>query len=283
MLGRGFVIVLALTASASAERKTKAQVLFERGLTYMKASDYDRACTVFKASLDAEFQLDTLYGLAGCEAARGHIVVAWHLFQRLADEEPNKKRKKRWQTLLDGIAARVPKLEVLVDHPNATITIDGEKVTGAVPVDLGDHVVTVDAPGFDAWEQHVTVDEEGQTTQVEVTLHKPPVIVPVHEKTVHTWRHGAGKAFMVTGGLILAGGLGAGAFAYKKYDGTEMPGLAGDRRAIDDAATAHLWGNVSTVLTAAGAVTLLGGFLLWRGGTRTVTVTGEGAIISGTF
>ncbi len=283
-------LAVLLTSRIAAADPRAAEAMFERGLALMKEAKYEQACAQFKASLAEDFQYGALYVLASCETQRGHFATAWRAYQRLAAEDTNADRRKRSAQLADELAPRMPKLQIVVEPrpPSVAVTVDGTDVTAEaeVPVDLGERVVVVSAPGYDRWQKTVTIVDEGKTVRVEAAPVKRAVVAP-RAAIVHTWHHRAGQGTMIAGGAIVVAGLVAGTVAWRTWDDAESAGRAGDRDAIDRADSARTWGNAATVLVGVGIAAGVTGFVLWRKGTHTVMVNADAehatAIVSGHF
>jgi hypothetical protein len=151
-----------------------AKGLFDRAVEQMDAKAYDKACP----ALDQSYQLDpkpgTLFALADCEAARGHVAAAYarygqylSVYAALGPDKQKKQgtRQKEAGDARAALAPQVPEIRITVSPgaPAGTVvTCDGKDVDpgaigGPLQLDPGEHVLTARAPGGAATEQRVTL------------------------------------------------------------------------------------------------------------------------------
>ncbi len=133
-----------------------AEQLYQEGRKAASQKDWDVACKKFKESHDREPAPGTLLNLGDCEEKRGklvaaqsHFVAAGRLF-RVGDERAIYAKQRAAQ-----LERRTPKLTLRL-HPSSPVgtnverdgvALDAGTINVAVPVDPGEHVLLVRAPG----------------------------------------------------------------------------------------------------------------------------------------
>jgi hypothetical protein len=152
----------------SADTTAVAQRLFDDGKAAMAEQRYAEACKRFAES----HRLDpatggTLLNLAVCNESLGKIATAWAEFEEAELFARHYGRPDREKLARERIAALRPRVSMLlVQEPLAwvaglSLTVDGvamgRAAWGGIPIDPGDHVVTVSAPGKLPWTSHVAV------------------------------------------------------------------------------------------------------------------------------
>ena len=150
-------VLLAGSASAlNANDKAAAEALFDQGKTLMAAGNYAAACPKFSESLRLDEGVGTSLWLAECFERSGKIASAWAQFREAAATAV-KLGDPRERVARDHAAALEPKLSRLVILvpkdvvvPGLKVVRDGEVVDAPlwgtpVPIDAGDHTVTVTA------------------------------------------------------------------------------------------------------------------------------------------
>ena len=169
--------VLAATTTARAEGpsdEAAAVALFEEAKKLVAGGDYARACPKF---LEVKRTLPTaglLLNLGDCLEKTGKLAGAWAEFkaaeraaQGKGDADRQGEGARRAQAIEGralqaddhrrGAAERLPGLAVRRDG-----TEIGEGQLGSpVPVDGGEHLVEVSAPGYGTWSTKVAITAEG--------------------------------------------------------------------------------------------------------------------------
>lgn len=171
-----------------------AQALFEEAQRRVAAGDYEQACPKFKASYALDAAGGTLLNLADCLEKQGRTASAWSHFKDALVQAQRDGRSERVQYAEQHIRALEAKLGYLtVQVPAAsnvgglTLQVDGTELASAawgtaLPVDPGSHLVRAEAPGFEPFEQNVTLGAEPGAQQ---TLLVPPLrAAPDHELAV---------------------------------------------------------------------------------------------------
>lgn len=165
-----------LGAPAAAQDIAAAEALFDRGLADMKAGRYETGCKAIAESQRIDPRAGTLFTLATCEAEWGHVATAFSRYgDYLAVYESLPAEKKPLQGDRPAVATEqraklgpeVPRLTLTLQKGTPTGTVvkrDGEIVGEAalgiaLPVDPGEHVLTVVAPNGAAIERRITLQK----------------------------------------------------------------------------------------------------------------------------
>ncbi len=219
-------------AQSAGEKAAAAQALFDEAMRLVKAGQTAEACPKFEESLRLDSGMATQFRLAECYEKLGKTASAWASFVAVADAAavaklPDREAAARKRAV--ALAPRVPRLTITV--PPAVAALDGIEVESSgvavarplwgvpVPVDPGEHVITVRAPGKKAWEGRVTASEATLSLTLAVqpledlprttaTAPPPPPLPPHRART-------AVPAF-VLGGLAVAG-LGVGTWLFVSH------------------------------------------------------------------
>ncbi|HYQ01754.1 MAG TPA: hypothetical protein VER96_23940 [Polyangiaceae bacterium] len=200
-----------------------AEELFRQGRAAAEKRDYLTACTKFRESNRLDAALGTLFNIADCEEKIGRFATSWTLFREVAQRLPSDdERRGIALQRAQALEPRVPRLLVhLTPAARSDIEVrrDGVVLGSAsldtwLPVDPGEHVVIVTAPGTDS-ASFVARIGEGERSQLDVGVGSPSAeskpgegSVPKREGVNHTAAYlvgGLGVAGLVTG--IVAGVL----------------------------------------------------------------------------
>jgi hypothetical protein len=164
--------------SAQPRDPAAADALFREGRVALKGGDYVLACDKFAASEHLDPGAGTLLNLATCEEKLGHLASAWEHLQEAIDllAPANDDRLALARERYDDVTKRLPHLVIRLaaDAPAGTrVERDGievgESLRGfAQPVDPGDHLLAVQAPGHLDTSSTVHLDE-GETREVTVS------------------------------------------------------------------------------------------------------------------
>lgn len=182
--------LLSLSAPAAAQDIAAAEALFDRGLADMQAGHYETGCKALAESEHLDPQPGTLFTLAACEAQRGRIATAVARFKdylaRFDQMTPEGKarqgeRPKVARQERDRLSPQIPRLALSLPPgaPAGTVVrrdgyVLGEAALGvALPVDPGEHLVSIQTPGGPVQEQRVTI-AAGETKKLTLTLKKAP-------------------------------------------------------------------------------------------------------------
>ena len=168
-------------AQTSAEKAASAQALFDEGLRLMSAGQPAAACPKFAASQKLDPGMGTKFRLAECYEKIDRTASAWALFIEIGDEARGAKRPDREKIArkrAEDLAPKLARMTVLVSPESANLAglevrRDGTVLEKAVwdvpmPIDSGEHFLTVTAPGKISWESKPVVAQASKT--VEVTI-----------------------------------------------------------------------------------------------------------------
>jgi hypothetical protein len=168
------------TALADGRDPAAADALFREARGLLKQKKYDLACPKLAESYRLDPAAGTLFNLAQCEEARGHVATAGERWQGLVDQltSSGKLTDERLKVARDHVASlapKIPKLELKIKagSPAETVVIrDGVELRGAslgtaLPVDPGEHVVLVRAAYRRDVEKRVTL-KEGESRSLEL-------------------------------------------------------------------------------------------------------------------
>lgn len=168
-----------------AETKAAAEALFEEGKTLRQAGDCRGAIPKFEQSLALDPGVGTLLRLADCYEQEDRLASAWANFRHaasLAMEQEDPRRADIAKRRADEIEPRLARLTidfgVNSDTPKLVVRRNSKRTGStvellasanrvAVPVDAGDYVIEVSAPGYDELKLTITL-ANGATEVVEL-------------------------------------------------------------------------------------------------------------------
>jgi tetratricopeptide (TPR) repeat protein len=215
-------LVLALAAPGVAEAQDQDPgALFDKGLADMKAHKYAEACAELAESYRLDPHAGGLFTLAECENQWGKIESAikdYDGFLGLVDNLPPKEKARqadRAKVAAErraALARDVPSLTISLDNAvpeGSTVAIDGHAVAPAslnqlIPLDPGDHQVTLTTPDGRTKQQHVKLNKgDAQAITLELSTRgasstSPPATKEEASSSPDaTWK----TAAFVTGGV----------------------------------------------------------------------------------
>jgi hypothetical protein len=132
------------------------------------AGDIAGSCAKFRESDRLDPAVGTTFNIADCEERLGRLARAWTLFDEVAQRLPAAdKRRAVAQKRAAALEPRLPKLNIRLatGAPEGTRVVrDGVELGGAsqgtaLPVDPGEHVIVVSAPGRAERSFELTVGE----------------------------------------------------------------------------------------------------------------------------
>jgi len=266
-----------VSRSARADNSATAKALFDRGLADMVGARYESGCPAISESYKLDPRPGTLFTLAECEAKRGRVATALSLYDdylsqyaRLTQDKQHQQGQRR-KIAIEQRALLAPEVALLTlllspdSPPSTTVSRDDAEVAAAaiglaLPVDPGNHVITIREPGRPPLRLEVSIAAREKKL---VTLPRPPS-APLFSNQ----RIGA----LVAGGVGVAGlfvGVVAGGLTLAKKSTINahcnFPGDPGgcDATGLAATSTAKTLSSVSTtgfVIAAAGVGT---GLALW--------------------
>jgi tetratricopeptide (TPR) repeat protein len=281
-------------AIAYADEAT-AETLFQEGLAAMRRNDYAVACEAFAASNKADPSPGTQINLALCYEKQKKWASAWAWYRSavgLAQQRGQKEREQLAEEAANRIKSQLHYIVVSVKEPAPGLVVkrDGVEVVTMVagkqvplPIDPGEHVIEVSAPGKKPWSKTIQIADDANTDQIDVPKLED---APVEEKnggsapgvdaprTAIVANDGSNQrtiGVLVAGAGLLSGIAGVGVFALAKSQESERDELyrrAPDERLplnaakLNEAARSHHEAAENDVLIArllgAGAVVLVG-------------------------
>jgi hypothetical protein len=181
--------LLAATPS-HAGGKTEAQVRFEKGVSLYKAGDNEGALVEFKAAYEAEPNHKVRYNIGMTlfnlhRYVEAKVELQAYLAEGGKDVPADKKTEV--QSLLYELDSYIGTLIVTCAAQGAILAMDGIHV-GPLPfseplsVDVGEHVIAIEAPGYLSWSQKVSV-AGGKLVSVEASL---TLDAPAQQPDSHT-------------------------------------------------------------------------------------------------
>lgn len=266
-----------------------ADALFRHGMTELNAGRLDTACPAFAESYRLEPLLGTLFTLAECEVRANKLASAMaryndyaERFSRLSgpDRALQRGREKRVEAQRAALEGRVPVLTLTLARgaPEGAIvrrdrvTIGAAQLGVGMPVDPGEHVVQVEAPGRPVVEERVTLAAgEKRTLELKLPVEKtaiaastPPVPGEAFARPVGPTPAGPGKrrtmAYVAGGvgitGVVVGSVAGLLTMMKKKTVDERCAGLQCDRQGLDAANAMKTDGLISTIGFAVAAVGL---------------------------
>lgn len=163
-------VLLVAMASSDALAQSKdpaaADALFRAGRDAMKRGDFATACPKFAESQRLDPAPGTLLNLAQCEEASGKTASAVQHYRDVAEllsgTDPRAGHSK---ARVAALLPQVPKLTIKLtpDAPPGTSISRGDIELGAaslgepLPVDPGEHLIVVAAPGHKSWRTTVKI------------------------------------------------------------------------------------------------------------------------------
>lgn len=186
-----------------------AEALYLSGRKLVGDGNWAEGCEKFRASLELNPAVSTLINIAKCSEHEGKLTQALVEYRRASQMNQDTlgadRKRKLDQVLKESTAtleSRIAKVQLVVANRPSGIEIkrDGLSLPIAlvgetIPLDPGEHVFVVTAPGFRKEERKVTL-KEGETQTVELPLVveekpvevvEPPIDKPkLPDKPVHT-------------------------------------------------------------------------------------------------
>ena len=188
LLGIPLLGIALCPPSAQAQDKkelSKARAQFQRAIEQEQAGNYTQALEQFRDVGQVRMTPQVRFHIATCEEKLGRLVTALGGYElALADAETvGEDFKNEVDAAVTRLRASIPKLLIQrgTGADAAVIELDGvalgaSSVGVPVPLDPGPHSVNAKAPGYEAFSQTVTINEnEQKTVDVELTAEPEPV------------------------------------------------------------------------------------------------------------
>jgi hypothetical protein len=186
----GLLMAAAIARSARADPEPSptvskdtatAQRFFDEAKRNMASGDYLAACPKLEESYRIDPGSGTLTALAVCHENIGRTATAWAEFVEVAAESKQQGRSDREafaQLHIAALGTKVSRMDIRIAPeaahlPGLRVQRDGVAISSAAwgvpaPVDPGDHLVEVFAPGKQSWSTRVVITADGATKVVSV-------------------------------------------------------------------------------------------------------------------
>ena len=276
-----------VAAEPTASQRATAEALFEQASALVDQGRFPEACEKLAASQELDPGLGTLLYLADCYDRAGRSASAWALFREVQARSRRANQPDREQIAAEranALDGKLSRLELRVTPSRRVagleLSLRGAVVPSAswnvaLPVDPGTLRIEARAPGKKPWSVQVEVlpgpsartVELPELAAAEQALVPRPPSGPATDKPTGSAQRSAG---WLLGGVGLVGLAVGGFFGYRAY--AKNKSSMGECRADapnacsaegaslrDDAATAA---RLSTIITASGAVLVVGGATL---------------------
>jgi hypothetical protein len=224
-----FFVLPAAACAQSASEQALAREQFREGVRASREQRWADAVDAFQRSLELSPRPMTMMNLAGALAQNAQLVEAaeaYRMFIAEASSGPAARVRDEAQAQLATLEARIPhvRLRVLGRQDGDVITLDEYQISAAaldtpLPVNPGDHVVTISRDGHEPRSVPFTAQE---AVQSEVVLEAWPDLSapppeggapdPLQTTTPPPQGHSITDEplFWIIGGVLVAGAIGAG-------------------------------------------------------------------------
>jgi hypothetical protein len=283
LAGAAVALTLASSAPARADEASMAESLFQQGVAAMDKGDLPRACEMLAESQRLDPGGGTLLNLALCHERAGHTATAWARYLEALGVARRDKRDDRIAFAEEHIRALEPRLPRLVISlaervDGVRVKVDGVELRADAwevpsPIDPGEHVVRVEAPGR---REHTTkvAASAGETKRIvipalarDVVRAPPEALAPTPpppprggtQRTAGWVLTGVGGAALVGTAVVGALAIGAESTADAACPGA---GACTDQRGLDASNRATNLSTAATITGISGAVLLAGGVIL---------------------
>ena len=185
-------VVLASTlpaVSVSAQDPSPSEVslarrLYREGLRHARGGRWEEARAAFERSLDLAPRPATRLNLGTAQLETGHLVAAAESYRHYLAETTSERHRARAQGLLDELEPRIPTLLLTIENlaGDDTVQLDDQDLSAVaigepLPVDPGEHSITVLRAGSEIAAQDVTL-AEGERSEVSLRVPPPPPPTP---------------------------------------------------------------------------------------------------------
>lgn len=267
----GALVLAAARPAAAEDNVAKADALFAEGIK-LRDSNVELACAKFGESLELNPQaIGTLLNVAVCDEKQGRLASAVRRFREARERAVEQKLAEHLKLANEKIAAlspEVPHLKIRFLAPplaQTTVIFDDRLIAPGtyddLPVDPGQRVLVVSAPGHVSFQQTILITKGARTT----------IDVPALAKSVSSSRRSIGKLAVLSGGTLALTGVTLGYFASRRYDRQfdtgECDNIGGTPSCSADGhsaiKSARTLGTVGTVVGGVGLAAAITGGILW--------------------
>lgn len=218
-------LLLAVGAAPAHAADPAAEALFDEGLALFEKGDFAAACPKLQSAVDLTRgeALGGMLLLAECREKSGMTATAWALYRTIAARAARAGQAERQTAAEQGAERLAPRLHraelvippALAATPGVSIrrgdeALPREAWSTAFPVDPGELVIRVEAPGHTPLERRVTIPSETGTTRVELAALTPeatptPAPASAPPATTSTAADGGGLGGLGVAGLVTGG------------------------------------------------------------------------------
>jgi hypothetical protein len=294
------ILVAALATNAAADPAPGDQpialALFEEGKQLATSGDFTAACRKFEAAGRLTHWLGVELNLADCYEHVGRTASAWILFLKAADhaDRDHDARAAYARSRAESLAPSLARLtittqadrahadaalELRIDH----VVVDTDAFGIALPLDPGEHVVEVSAPGRVSFSRRLLLTAGAMTTLEIPALEIPALEIPAPASPSPSAPRPAAShhrfaRWLGGGGALLAGtSLVFGIDAKLRYDAATRehcdPHIACDDVGLDAIRVARRRGDIATVTGIAGVAAIAGAVVIYALSPREHAVT----------
>jgi hypothetical protein len=167
-------------ATAQSTNAPVAEALYREGQQFLRDGKTHEACTKFEASQRLDPAPGTLINLALCHEKEGKSASAWTEYSEAEALAHRLGQAEREQFAHDHAATLERDLKrivlVMAQTPDqVTIRLDGQSMGTEIlgmplPLDVGEHLIVVGAPGRKAWSQRISLGPDAVTQRIEVPV-----------------------------------------------------------------------------------------------------------------
>jgi len=167
-----------------------AEALYLSGRKLVGEGNWAEGCEKFRASLELNPAVSTLVNIAKCSEHEGKLTQALVEYRRASqlnqDTLGEERKRKLEQVVKESIAGLEPRLSrvqlVVANRPSGIeikrdgLTLPIATIGETIPLDPGEHVFVVTAPGFRKEERKVVLKEgESQTIELPLVVEKKQI------------------------------------------------------------------------------------------------------------
>jgi hypothetical protein len=299
------ILVAALATNAAAEPAAGDQpialALFEEGKQLATSGDFTAACPKFEAAARLTHWLGVELNLADCYEHLGRTASAWILFLKAADhaDRDHDPRGAYARSRAESLAPSLARLTITTAEPAHAdtalelridrVVVDTNAFGIALPLDPGEHVVEVSAPGRVTFSRRLVLTA-GATTTLEIptleirTLEAPTLDAPTLASASSPSEPRPGRShhpfarWLGGAGALLAGtSVVFGIDAKLRYDAATREHcdahIACDDVGLDAIRSARRRGDIATVTGIAGVAAMAGAVVIYALSPREHAVT----------
>jgi hypothetical protein len=199
LIGISAALFLAITAStnlAAQDTKSKtesgreqARFLFERGVSYFHAGQYELALDSFQQANSLRPNPVVRLNIANCYEQLNHPIEAIFNFERfLADGETSAEQRKAVEATIKKLRAKISDVHLQVTPDGASVLIDGSHrrvapIVEPIPLTAGTHVIEVTYPDYRSERREIEVSG-GKPMEMSIILRRQATAAQMFETPI---------------------------------------------------------------------------------------------------